>query len=171
MVLVQATDLAIHGAAHGHPHDDFRAFRSTATYQLRMRQSLEHFGLLNEQPQELLVPFGVVEAGAFAVDLVRQPAGADHDHLQVFREGFDGAPHGLAELVTARGGWQRVLEHIDGDRQNGARPGWLVRPHQRQRRIATMVERPVLEHGHVEFLVYQSVGDVFGKLRVAHDIG
>jgi hypothetical protein len=34
-----------------------------------------------------------------------------------------------------------------------------------------MIERPVLEHGHVEFFVDQAVGDVFGQLRVPFDVG
>jgi hypothetical protein len=85
--------------------------------------------------RNVLVPVGIVETGAFAVNLVRQSSGANHDHLQVVREGLDGAPHCLPELVTARRCRLMVLKNVNGDRQDRARPGRFVWPHQGQREL------------------------------------
>ena len=67
-----------HRAAHDQPHDDFGAFhaaerRVVARCVIRVSAS----GSLLEEVEKLLVPLGVVEAGALAVDLVRQAAGGD----------------------------------------------------------------------------------------------
>src|SRR4029434_5562983 len=55
----------------------------------------------------------------------------------------------------------------DGDWHDLAWPVGCGRPEHRQWRMATMVDRQVLEYGHVEFLVYQRLDHMAGETHVA----
>lgn len=154
-------------AAHREPHDLLRPLGAAEPDVVGVLHRGERLRVTIDQLEKARVPLGVVEAGALAVQLVREPAGADHDHLQVLRVGLDRAPHRLAELVAAPRRGDRVLEHVDLDRHDLSRPVGRGRPEHRERRMAAVIDRQLLEHGEVEFLVHERLGHVAGERRVA----
>ena len=120
-----------------------------------MRHLGEPLELLFEQVHELCVPRRVVEAGALAVHLVRKPAGGDDRHADVFRVALDAATQRLPEPEAAPRGGNRELKHADLQRHDRHRPLRAVRHHHRQRREDPVIERAVLEKGHVELVGHQ----------------
>jgi len=88
---------------------------------------------------------------------------------EVFGIGLDRAPYRLAELVAAQRRRQRVLQHVDRDRDEGAGPVGLVGPQQRQGRIHAMVEGALLEDREVELVVHQRIDEMGGKARMPLD--
>ena len=70
-------------AAHRQPHDDLGAFHAAQRCELGLRHVGQLFGVLLEQVEKLLVPLGIVEAGALAMHLVRQAARGHHHDAQM----------------------------------------------------------------------------------------
>ncbi len=157
-------------AAHGQPHHHLGAFVAAQPRVVGQRHVRQLLGIVLEQVEEALVPDGVVEAGALAVNLVRQPAGRHDRHPQVFRVALDGAAQRLPELVEAPRARHRQLQHAAHlQRHQLHRPARPVRAQHRQRREAAMVERLVLEERHVELVGHQRAADMRGQRRVPLD--
>lgn len=137
-----------------------------------MRERGQALGVLLEQLEELHVPWHVVEAGALAMDLVRQPAGGDDDDAQVLRVALDRAPQRLAELVEpARARAAGTAAPPSAAARCVHRPALAVLAQHRQWREAAMVERLALEEGQVELFHHQRLADMRGQPRMAHDGG
>ena len=166
---MQLADRAAERAAHREPHDLLDALGAAEAHVLGMGHAREALGVALEEIEELVVPLGIVEAGALAMNLVRQSAGADDHDLEVLGIGLDRAAHRLAELPAAPRRRQRVLQHVDRERHHRARPVRRMRPQERQRRGATVIERPVLEGRDIELVVDQGFGDVDRERDIALD--
>ena len=130
---VLAFDRRRQRAAHRKPHDDFGAFEAAELGVFGDRHLGQLFRIAFEKIEKAPVPFGIVEAGALAMHLVRQTTGGDDCHAQIFGIAFDGASKCLAELVEAASGGNRKLQHAHLQRNETHRPFGLVRAQHRKR--------------------------------------
>ncbi len=166
---VHAPDTGRQRPACDHPHHELRALHAAQARVVGMGHAGEGDGILLVEVEQFVVPGGVVEAAALALHLVGQaPGGHQHD-LQVLWIALDGVAQRLAELVAALGGRHRELQHAHLQRHDRDRPVRLVRHHHRQGREAAVVERLVLEEGHVELVGHQGLADVPGEGAVRLD--
>ena len=60
-------------------------------------------------------------AGALAVELMRQPAGAEDHHVEILGIGIDRPAERLAQHVAAMPGRRRIHDDVDGKRDHRAR--------------------------------------------------
>ena len=164
--LVEFFNLGRHCAPHNEPHDDFPTFPAAAPRIFRSRNIGEAFRILLEELHELQVPFRVVETRTLSMDLMRKTAGGDNRDLEILRIAQDRFPQGFAEFVTSACCWNGSQQHADLKRNDRARPLRLVRPQDRQRREAAMIQALALEKRQVEFIGHQPRCDVRGELRV-----
>ena len=112
-------------AAHRQPVDDLDRLGAAELDELLVGVVAQRLGLLGEQAHELPVPLGRHRAEPRPGELVRQPAGADHDDRQVLGVGEDRPPDRLAELPAAPRGGQRMQDDVDRERHDRDPP---VRP-------------------------------------------
>ncbi len=117
-----------------------------------------------QQVQELLVPPRVHDAEIRAMQLVRQPARAQHDDVQLARVALHRAPDRLAQPIAAPGGGQGVLDDVHRQRHDRHLP--RIRQQQRQRRQHTMVQRHLLAQCRVELVIHQAAREVPGEVRM-----
>ena len=138
-----------------------------------MRHIRQALGVVLEQVQELLVPRGVVEARALAVDLVRQAARGDDADLERLGVALDGAAQRLAQPVAAprRGNGELQHAHLQRHQAHGPAGGRVAGAQHGQGREAAVVQRPVLEERHVELIRHQAAPQVCGEFRVALHAG
>src|SRR3954470_15574690 len=87
-------------AAHDEPHDDFGTLVTAEAHAILDRHAREALRIALDQLEELAIPFLVVEARALADHLVREPPGADHRHLEVFRIALDRPADRASQLVA-----------------------------------------------------------------------
>src|SRR5438105_738580 len=169
IILMQFAQAFAQRAAHRQPHDAFDAFGAAKAHIVDVPHAGELHRVFLEQLEKAHVPFGVVEAGALAVHLVRQAAGTDDHHLQILGIRFHRTTHCLPELVAAHCGRQRILQHVNLDRNDRSWPVRLVRPKEAQWRIEAVIERLFLEDGEIEFLIDQRLGHVGRELGMPFD--
>ena len=153
-------------AAHRKPHHDFGALEAAELGELGDGHGSELLGIVLEEVEEFLVPRGIVEARALAVDLVRQTAGGDDRDLQVLGVALDGATQRLSELVEAARLGHGELQHAHCKRYHRHRPRGLVGTKHGQRRENPVIQRPVLIERHVELVGHERVADVRRKRRM-----
>lgn len=76
-----------------------------------------HFGklfrVINQHINKLGIPVGIIKSAALAMNLMREPAGRDNRHIDIFREAFNRPAQRLAEFVTTARAWYRKLQHTD----------------------------------------------------------
>src|SRR6185503_5931910 len=84
VVLVDLLRARIERAAHDEPHDDLGALVAAALHEVRDRHAGQALRVAVDQVEELAIPLLVVEPGALADHLVRETAGTDHRHLEIF---------------------------------------------------------------------------------------
>jgi hypothetical protein len=124
-----------------------------------------HSGLAQQAVHELQVKRLVDEAGALAIQLVAQAAGAKHRHGLAAVPGADGLAHGLAHGVDALAlgsGNCTVLMQM-GTTVTGP---VALGPEQLERQRAGVVDQHFLAGDDVKLLVDQRVDDVPGQVQV-----
>lgn len=76
-----------------------------------------HFGklfrVINQHINKLGIPVGIIKSAALAMNLMREPAGRDNRHIDIFREAFNRPAQRTAEFVTTARAWYRKLQHAD----------------------------------------------------------
>jgi len=125
---MQAADPLGHRAAQDEPHDDLGTLDAAELGVLGVGHRREPFRIVLEKVEEALVPRRIVEAGALAVHLVREPAGGDDGDAQRIGLAFDRPPQRPAQPEAAPGR-DRELQHADLQRHHGGGPAVLVRQH------------------------------------------
>src|SRR5450830_855313 len=103
VALVNLAHIGRQGSTHDQPHDDLGPLQTAQTGKLGLRHAGQALRVLLDQVQKALIPGWVVEAGAFAVHLVRQAARGHHRHFQIVRVALDGTAQRLAQLVATAG--------------------------------------------------------------------
>src|SRR2546429_5288635 len=88
-------------AAHDEPHDHLGALVAAEPHVILQRHARQALGIAVDQLEELQVPFFIVEPGALADHLVRQPPGAHHRDLEVFGGGLNRFSQELSYFKTA----------------------------------------------------------------------
>ena len=90
---------------------------------LRVRHPRQLLRIAFEEVEKLLVPVGIVEAGALAVDLVRQAAGGDDRDATGPRDSFRSRGAAPARASQQRrADRNRKLQHADLQRHDRGRP-------------------------------------------------
>ena len=157
------------GATHDQPHDDFRAFDSAALRIVRDGQFGQLPGILFEELEKLHVPIRVVETGALAADLVREPARTDDRDLEVFGIAQDRLAQRTPEREAPPRSRDRKLQHSDLQRHDGHGPLLLVRQHDGQRRENAVVQTLRLKERQIKLVGDQPVRDVLRERRMTLD--
>jgi hypothetical protein len=142
-------------AAHDQPHDDLSAFGTTKLGILSVSHRGECFWMAFEQVEKAVVPLGVVEAGAFAVHLMRQTACRDDRNREVLVVALDRAGEPAAEVEASAGCRNRILQHAHLQWDDSARPPCAAVGHHRQGREHAVVDRLVSEERDVELVGHQ----------------
>ena len=121
-----------------------------------------------DQLEELAVPFLVVEAGALADHLVREPAGADHRHLEVLGIGLGSPCRSPGRACSSARGfgsgcWSTFTTSGTMRAGQSGCDGHIMVSGE----CSAVVERQVLEDRQVELVVDQRARDVARQRRVA----
>ena len=153
--------------AHHQPHDHFRAFHPAERGEFRQRHFGQTLRIVDNHIDKLLVPVRVVKPATLAVNLMRNAAGGDNRHVQIFRETFNGTSQCLTKFIAAAGGRNWELQHADLQRDDLRRPAAIVRQQGGKRREQAVIQRFILEERHVEFVCHQAGTDVLRQRRVA----
>ncbi len=165
---VDLVNLVVERAAHDQPHDHLDAFGAGLAHVLDVRDARELLRVLAEAVEEGLVPLAVDQAGARAGDLVREPAGAEDDDLEVLGIGLDRLADRLAEHVAAMPGGRRIHHHVDRKRDHRARPVILRLPEQEVHRHGEpVVDLHLVDDGEVELVEDHGLRDVRGERGMA----
>ena len=130
----------------------------------------QRIAVAHQPVEEHIVPFGIDETRARALQLVAHAAGAPHLHIQVLRKARHRAGNRLAQRPAAVARGRRIGNDIDRQRNDPARPLLGRAKHHRQGHGKPVVDIQFVDDGHVEFVKDQALGNVPCQIRVAFDI-
>jgi len=124
--LVALGHLRRQGPAHDQPHHDLGALEPAHRRELGERHPGQTHRILLDELEEFSVPARVVEAGALAMHLMREPAGGDDRDPEVRGIALDRPAQRLAQPVAAAraglGAW--TTPTCSGTMGNGQPPSW-----------------------------------------------
>ena len=129
------------------------------------------FGVGDQAVEELIVPFGVDQAGPWALELVAHAARAPNLHVERLVVAFDGFANRLAQGKAAGTRGHGVLHHIDVEGYHQAGPLGGAAKHQVQRHGQAVIDLQVIDDGQVKVLLNDRLRNVRGQARVALDLG
>jgi hypothetical protein len=167
---IDFVDLVVERAAHDEPHHHLDAFGAGLAHVIDVRNLGELLRVLGQIIEEVLVPFAVDQAGARTGNLVRQSAGAEDHHLEVFRIGFHRLADGAAEHVAAMTGRRRIHHDIHSERNHRARPVRILVDLAEQkvhRHRHAVVDLHLVADGQIEFVEDDGLRDMRGERRIA----
>ena len=147
-------------AAHHMPHHHFHAFRSGLAHVFGVGDPGERQRILGQIVEERGVELPVDEPGAFALQLVRHPAGAINHDAEFAGKCFDGLGDGLTQLETTGAGRRRILHDVDADRDHLEGPRRRLSAGDRQGHGEPVIHRHFIGDGHVEFVEYERLRQV-----------
>src|SRR5689334_16283014 len=99
-------------------------------------------------------------AESLAIQLMREAARSHHRDAHIHWVRFDGATNRLPELVAAQSRRERMLDHVDEQRNDTNGPCWLIRPQERHHRQEPMVECELLADRQVELIGNEALRQV-----------
>ncbi len=106
-------DVVTQRATHDQPHNHLDALRTDLVRQIIVGELQEPFRIVFQAAQEFHVKFSVDMPGSLPIQLMRQPAGAKDDYIQIFLITCNGATDRLSKTQAASCGGEGVLHHID----------------------------------------------------------
>jgi hypothetical protein len=159
-----------HRAARDQPHHELDAFRSRLAHIFDVTDLRQSVRVVDEAIEELVVPLGVDEARARALQLMAHAAGAPDLHVQGLVIALDRLADRLPEheAAASRGHW--VLHHVDREGNDRARPSLRLPEHERQRNGQAVVDIHLVDDGQVEVVLDHALRDMRGELRMADDL-
>src|SRR5690606_22714616 len=154
-------------AARDDPVEDLDALAAGQLDDVERAVPGERLGVRENVTEAEPVVVGVDMAGALAVELVRQAAGAEHHDPLVARPALERAADRAAQLEAPLRAGQRVLHGVDADRHELDGPGVDARPAQLERDRHAVVDRHGLAGHRVELVGDDLLDDVPRQLGVA----
>ena len=119
---VSLDDVGTERAAHDQPHDQFDPLRPRLAQIVEVRQRPQAVGVGGQVVEEGGVEGAVDQSGARPLQLVAHAAGPPDLDIEVVGEGSDGAGDRLAQPPAAVAGRRRILDDVDRERYDLARP-------------------------------------------------
>src|SRR6185437_11221948 len=106
---------------------------------------------------------------ARALQLVGHSARTENDDAQILREGLHRLFDGLAEVVAAVTRRRRILNDIDRQGNNLARPLRRLTEHQGERYGQAVVDIHLVDDGQIELIQNHGLRDMARQHRIAFD--
>ena len=151
------------------PVQHLDALRAGQPHDLVDRVPGQRLGIGSEVVEAEQVVFRVHEAGARAVELVREATGADHHDPLIPLPCGQRPVHRPAQRKTAFGRGQRVLHRIDADRHQLHRPFPDPRIGQLERDRDRVIDQHLLADGGVELVGHHLFNDVPRQRRMTRE--
>ena len=98
---------------------------------------------------------------------MRHAAGAEDHDAQILGIGFHRLAQGLAQIVAAPAGGRGILDDVDAQRDDRARPRLGLPEHEGHRHGKPVIDRHLVDDGEVEFVEDDRLGDVPGEIGMA----
>src|SRR5574337_1094114 len=156
-----------HRAARDEPHHEFDALRTRLAHVFDVRHLREAARIVDQPVEEPVVPFLVDQARARPLKLMAHAAGAPDLDIEILGIAPDRIANRPAERETARSGGNGMLNDIDGEGDDLARPRVDLAEDAGERHREAMIDVDLVDHGEVEIPLDHFRGDMRGKLRIA----
>lgn len=95
---MQRRDSGRQRASHDQPGDDLRTFHAAEFRVFGKRDLSEALRIIDQEVEELRVPFRVIETASFAVDLMGNASGGDDGNVDILGITLDGTAQCFSRL-------------------------------------------------------------------------